>query len=329
MMEYQCHIHYEDLQQLMTETFGVGYKIQQVTNRHGGAQKVVYKIECTNDFVCMLYVWDMTNNYFQEEIEADPEEERSFGCGLFETNHAFLCRHGIRTPALYYLNKERNRYAFDYALVEYVDGQDAAYYLRSDARTREIVFERIGALISRMHGLERTTYGRIQDNRSGTGCCHLKELAHAKLSLSYAAGYISDIETNQEKLLNKLNELAARISWRERYSFIHGELGPDHVMVSEKLEPYVIDIEGSMFYDLEYEHSFLEFRFGDAYDYLRSSRLDQNRMLFYRMFHHLSCTEGGLKLLHRGFPNQQLAREIVEHNYRSSLRFIDRHSDDL
>jgi hypothetical protein len=325
MMEYQCHIRFEDLEQLLKEIFGSGNKIQRVANRHGGAQKVVYKIECTNGFVCMLYVWDMASNYFQEEIEAVPEDERSFGSGRFEANHAFLCRHGIRTPALYYLNKERNRYAFDYAIVEYVDGQDAAFYLKSDAETKQDVFERIGAMLEHMHSLESPTYGQIQDNNwRNTDCCYLKELANAKHSLSYAAAYIREIETNQEKLLNQLNELAARIGSRQRYSFIHGELGPDHIRVSKSLEPYVIDIEGSLFYDLEYEHSFLEFRFGDAYEYLRSSRLDHNRMLFYKLFHHLSCTEGGLKLLHRGFPNQQLAREIVEHNYRSSLAFIDR-----
>ncbi|WP_141500089.1 phosphotransferase [Paenibacillus luteus] len=306
------------------DIFGSDYRIQRVVNRHGGAQKVVYKIECTNGFVCMLYIWDMASNYFQEEIEAEPEDERSFGSGRFEANHAFLCQHGIRTPALYYLNKERHRYAFDYAVVEYVDGQDAAHYLNSDAETYQIVFERIGSMLGHMHGLESPTYGRIQDKGRSNDCCYLKELADAKLSLSYAAAYISEIETKQEKLLNQLNELAARIGSRQRYSFIHGELGPDHVMVNEKLEPYVIDIEGCLFYDLEYEHSFLEFRFGDAYAYLRSSRLDHNRMLFYKMFHHLSCTEGGLKLLHRGFPNQQLAREIVEHNYRSALTFIDR-----
>nr|WP_238403663.1 phosphotransferase [Paenibacillus paridis] len=325
-MEYPCHIRFEDLQQLIMEMFGSDYRILRAVNRHGGAQKVVYKIECTNGFVCMLYVWDMASNYFQEEIEAVPEDERSFGSGLFEANHAFLGRHGIRTPALYYLNKERNRYAFDYAVVEYVDGQDAAFYLKSDAESYPIVFERIGAMLEHMHSLESPTYGRIQDNNRRSTDCYLKELANAKHSLSYAAAYISEIETNQEKLLNQLNELAARIGSRQRYSFIHGELGPDHIRVSEKLEPYVIDIEGSLFYDLEYEHSFLEFRFGDAYEYLRSSRLDHNRMLFYKLFHHLSCTEGGLKLLHRGFPNQQLAREIVEHNYRSALAFIDRSS---
>lgn len=47
-----------------------------------------------------------------------------------------------------------------------------------------------------------------------------------------------------------------------------------------------------MYYDTEYEHSFMEFRFGDAYSYLKNDRLDRNRMLFYKLYHHISCTAG-------------------------------------
>jgi hypothetical protein len=45
--------------------------------------------------------------------------------------------------------------------------------------------------------------------------------------------------------------------------FIHGELGPDHILVNESLTPFLIDIEWAMFFDIEHEHSFLELRFGD------------------------------------------------------------------
>lgn len=91
----------------------------------------------------------------------------------------------------------------------------------------------------------------------------------------------------------------------------------------------MIDIEGAMFYDIEYEHSFLELRFGEHYRYLKNENLDRNRMLFYKLYHHISCTAGGLKLLHRGHPNKKLAKEIADYNYRSALKFIGRSIDSL
>jgi hypothetical protein len=307
-MEYECLLGMEYLKQLTRETFGANYIINRVDNRHGGAQKVVYKISCSNGFVYMLYIWDLVNNYFQEEIEKLPDNERSYGCELFELNQGYLCKHGIHTPAIYYLNKERIIYPFDFALVEYVDGRDATHYLKADAAIKEEVFGRIGSMLAQMHSLQRSTYGNLLNRRNATGSCHAQELEHAELHLAYAAEHITAFKDNFIKLQEKINELAAGV---------------------ERLEPYLIDIEGSMYYDLEYEHSFLEFRFGDAYSFLRNNELDRARMLFYKLHHHLSCTAGGLKLIHRGFPNQKLAKGIVEHNYRSSLKYIELASEDL
>ena len=55
---------------------------------------------------------------------------------------------------------------------------------------------------------------------------------------------------------------------------LYMELGPDHVLINDKLEPYLIDIEGTEFFDIEHEHSFLQFRFGDYYRYLKNDTLD-------------------------------------------------------
>ncbi|MFE5318695.1 hypothetical protein ACFQ88_08305 [Paenibacillus sp. NPDC056579] len=44
-------------------------------------------------------------------------------------------------------------------------------------------------------------------------------------------------------------------------------------------------------------------------------------MKFYKLYHHISCTAGGLKLLHRGFPDKQAAQHIVDYNCASALKF--------
>lgn len=134
---------------------------------------------------------------------------------------------------------------------------------------------------------------------------------------------IDSIRASHSNLLDTLYELESKIEPRSRYGFIHGELGPDHVLINDKLEPYLIDIEGTEFFDIEHEHSFLQFRFGDYYRYLKNDTLDPNRMLFYRFHHHISLTSGGLRLLHRGFPNQQFAKDLTNHHSRCALRFIE------
>jgi hypothetical protein len=328
-MNFECHLELNDLEQYLKLALGAGYVVNHVENRHGGAQKVVYKVSCTNHFSCMLYVWDLSMNYFQQELEAEQVNQLSYGCDLFECNQAFLYQHGIRTPQVFYLNKEREHYPFDFALVEYIDGRDATHYLEAEASVQEKVFGRLGTMLTEMHSLERDTFGTLNDSSGSAEKCHTLELVNAKRQLAYAANHISAFKVNHMKLIDKLDELEATIAPRGRYSFIHGELGPDHVIVNDKLEPHLIDIEGSMYYDVEYEHSFLAFRFGDAYSYLNNARLDRSRMLFYKLYHHISCTSGGLKLLHRGFPNRGLAEMIVEHNYKSSLKFIELGEGDL
>lgn len=323
-MDITCHLDQDDLQDYMGKVFGTDYIVAHVSKMHGGAQKVVYKIDCSNGFSCVLYVWDLSMNYFEEEIANDDRNEQSYGSDLFETNNKYLTQHGIQTPALYNLNKERSRYPFDYALVEYIDGHKAeTYFHHSDSRAQDKVFQRLGDMLSSMHTNERHIFGKLNHSGINLENAHHMQMENAKMQLSFASQHMESIGSNQSKLLDILYELESRIKPRTQYGFIHGELGPDHVLVNDKLEPFLIDIEGAMFFDIEHEHSFLEFRFGDFYRYLKKDMLDPHRMLFYRFHHHISLTSGGLKLLQRGFPDQQFAKDLADHHSRCAMGFIE------
>lgn len=322
-MELISHLEQNDLQQYVKKILGDEYSVATVTKMHGGAQKVVYRIDCTNGFTCILYVWDMAMNYFKEEIERDTSGERSYGGDLFELNSKYLGQQGIQAPTLYDLNKDRDRYAFDYALVEFINGKKAEDFFRHpDARVQDTVFERIGDMLAKMHAAERETYGKSNQTEIHPDPCHLLQLENAKEQLAYAAQYVHSISVNQDRLLAALYDLESQIAPRKRYAFIHGELGPDHILVNADLEPYLIDIEGAGFFDIEHEHSFLEFRFQEYYRYLKNEELDPNRMQFYRLHHHISLISGGLKLLHRGFPDQSFAKGIADHHTRCAMQFI-------
>ncbi|WP_238649844.1 phosphotransferase family protein [Paenibacillus piscarius] len=326
-MKNHCHLEAADLQEYAKQVFGNSYSVTKVSKMEGGAQKVVYKLDCTGGFSCILYVWDLAMNYFREEIVTDQVHAQSYGSEYFELNNRYLIEHSIRTPLLYDMNRSRDQYDFDYALVEYIPGKAAeAYFEHPDPRVKEHIFQQIGELIRTMHRGESGTYGKPGQGLAASSQrpCHLNQLNNGIAQLSYAAEHHEVIRKNQGKLLDKLYELESRITPRRRYGFIHGELGPNHIMVTEEqLEPCLIDIEGSEFYDIEYEHSFLELRFGGFYRYLKNDRLDENRLRFYKFHHHLSLISGGLKLLQRGFPDQQLARAILDCHTEYALQYIE------
>ncbi|MFH0070825.1 aminoglycoside phosphotransferase family protein [Peribacillus sp. NPDC056705] len=322
-MTWNGHLPEHELQEYVAKVLGSGYAAADVVRMQGGAQKVVYKIECTNGFACMLYVWDLNHNYFQEEISQEETEERSFGGLSFQINHRFMRESGVLTPALYDLNVERSRYPFDYALVEYIHGPKAEAYMgHSDPLAQKRVFGRLGEMIANMHAHERAFHGRPDSGEKNLEPCHLLLLKEAKEELSFLSQQVESIQKQHDHILTVLDQLGASIDARRLYGYIHGELGPDHVIVTQEQKPYLIDIEGARFFDIEYEHVFLELRFGDRYRDLAGDRLDWNRMQFYRLYHYISLTGGGLKLLHRGFPDQAFASRLAAYHTGNILRFV-------
>ncbi|QYR24385.1 aminoglycoside phosphotransferase family protein [Paenibacillus sp. sptzw28] len=295
----------------------------------GGAQKVVYKLECTEGLAFILYVWDLSMNYFEQEKRENGETEESYGSRQFEANTELLTRLGIRTPAIYYINHERDRYPFDFAIVEYVSGTDIAAYYDADPRIRDKVFGELAEMLAVMHSCKSPVHGSVTAEPRKTDSCQTLIYKNARRQLSYASRYMDDIARNESEIIRRFDDLLAAIEPRHEFGFIHGELGPDHVFVSDRLEPYLIDIEGCEYFDIEHEHTFLQLRFQDSiYNrYLKHAGLDPHRMNFYKLHHHVSITSGGLKLLHRGFHDQEFARGIADYNSRMVLQMLGRQQE--
>ncbi|WP_078551972.1 phosphotransferase [Bacillus alkalicellulosilyticus] len=327
-MNDNSHIRLVDLQNYVSIVFGSEYKIKEVSKLYGGAQKTVYKIDCSNHFSCILYVWDISENYFKEEKANEHDNERSFGSDLFQINNQYLRKQGITTPILYHMNDKKDEYPFDFAFVEYIEGEKLESYLTNTPldHSQEDLLSRVGAMIQKMHSIKRDTYGNLLSNETSKGHCHQIQFNNAKDQLLYASQYLDSYKNNVAKLNEVLHKLESLLVPRDEYGFVHWELGPDHVLVNERMEPYLIDIEGAKFFDIEYEHSFLEFRFDEQYNYFKNNSLDQNRMRFYRFYHHIALTTGGLKLLHRGFPNQKFAKSLIDYHSKLALQYVEHQS---
>jgi hypothetical protein len=127
--------------------------------------------------------------------------------------------------------------------------------------------------------------------------CEEVVLERALGDLADAATRVEPMGEARDRLGEAVNELSAAVRPRADYRLIHGELGPDRVPVDDQGEPVLIDIEGLMFFDVEWEHTFLQLRFGEHDRWFRRGHLDEARMRFYRLAMHLSLVAGPLRLL--------------------------------
>lgn len=297
----------------------------------GGSTKGVYRLTFDDESTAVLYVWDAAENYWPPRAggagqdRTDPFADAS-GPDFFEASQARLSIVGVRTPRTYLVDRSRSRYPADIALDEDVRGGTLEALIQRDPRAAEPTLARLAAALGVMHQHRGRHIGRLavvdgggaQLNRT----CEQVVLDRALDDLAQAAPRVGRIADVQERLADTARELAAAVLPRAEYVLIHGELGPDHVLVDESGDPVMIDIEGAMFFDVEWEHVFLELRFQEQYRWLSASDLDDRRMRFYRLAMCLSLVAGPLRLLDGDFPDRTFMMGIVEHNTQRALAFV-------
>ncbi|WP_297423865.1 hypothetical protein [Clostridium sp.] len=164
-MNKDYHIEVVYLQKILCKSLGQDYKILKIIRLYGGAQKVTYKIECNKGFFSILYIWDNSMNYFNCKIN-DNDIFESSGADLFELNNKFLTQNGIRTPKIYYIDRSKKDYSFDFALVEYTAGGDIEKYFYADEETKYKVFTDLNENIKKMHSIKNKFYGNLKAERA-------------------------------------------------------------------------------------------------------------------------------------------------------------------
>ncbi|GGU99390.1 hypothetical protein GCM10010275_42830 [Streptomyces litmocidini] len=156
--------------------------------------------------------------------------------------------------------------------------------------------------------------------------CEQVVLDRALDDLAEAASRDARITRVRDRLEPVARGPAASVCPRSECGLVHGELGPDHVLVDRLGQPVLIGIEGLMFFDVEREHAFPRIRFGEHYRWLNSGRLDGQRLAFHMPAMRLSLVAGPLRLLDGDFPDREAMRGIAEHNLQQALAFLP--SDD-
>ena len=138
-------------------------------------------------------------------------------------------------------------------------------------------------------------------------------------TLAQCVARVPAIAAVAQSLTDVLHARLAAVAPRAEYAIVHGELGPDHVLLDARRRPVLIDIEGLMYFDVEWEHVFLRIRLGDEYHRVATGGLDEARLAFYLLAQRLSLTAGPLRLLDGDFPDRAFMAAIAEHNLTEAL----------
>ncbi|MFJ4934524.1 phosphotransferase family protein [Streptomyces pseudovenezuelae] len=322
MTSTRRHLTRDDLAPLARAA--TGRALKGVTRLRGGTKKGVYRLLLDDDTTVVAYVWSPDEDYW----DAGPSDLRdpfSAGTsrGVFTAAHDRLVAAGVRTPRLLHADAER-----DAVVVEDLRGGSLEDALERDPVAGRAALEQLAGELATLHAQQGpafgkvglvdnggTSYGNSASRRVTEGA--LRDIGEAALRDERIAGVREDLEES-------LRRLDAAVRPRGRHSLIHGELGPDHVLLDDRGRPALIDVEGLMYFDVEWEHVFLRIRFQERYDVLRAParELDEDRLRLYRLAMHLSLVAGPLRLVEGDFPHPEGMREIAEHNLGEVLTLL-------
>ncbi|BFU43650.1 phosphotransferase [Krasilnikovia sp. MM14-A1004] len=312
----------DDVRDLVAEQ--LGRRLTSLNRLTGGTKKGVYRLRLDDRTTVILYVWAPGENYWPHSpaVPDDPFADAS-GADLFAAGHAALTAAAVRTPRLLMLDRDGRYLPADIALVEDVGELTLEALMERDPAAAAAPLSSLGDALRRMHTTLGPRYGKLAalargeapQARSAEDIITDRALSH----LDAVAARDARLADARERIADHVRHLRHAVAARREYGLVHGELGPDHVLVTPSGEPAVVDIEGLTYFDVEWEHAFLQLRFGDAYPALRPVELDPHRLELYRYAQVLSLIEGPLRIADTDFPDRQWMLDLAEWNITKAL----------
>ncbi|MGW1094233.1 phosphotransferase family protein [Streptomyces sp. NPDC002455] len=315
---------------IVRDALGAGARVVGMDRLRGGSRKGVYRVhvEGSRAASVIVYSWAEAENFWPAGEGADTVSPFAAvsGLGPFLAAQRKLERLGVEVPGVLLADDSRRGYPADVAVVEDVAGGTLEALLRTDPERASHVVSDLATMLDVMHQQHSPRYGRVGVLERGEGAsgvsCEQVVLERAVGDLAEAAERAPVIRAAWTRLHDRLQELAARVSPRTEHGLVHGELGPDHVLVDTSGRPVLIDIEGLMFFDVEWEHVFLQLRFGEQYPTLSRPGLDPARLGLFMLAMRLSLVAGPLRLLDGDFPDRKVMQGIAEHNAVEALALL-------
>ncbi|MFI6074636.1 aminoglycoside phosphotransferase [Actinoplanes sp. NPDC051343] len=317
----------EDVREVVAEQLGTDRRVTGLDRLAGGSKKGVYRLTLDDRTTVMLYVWAPGENYWPPSptVPDDPFTDAS-GAELFGINHAALTAAGVPTPRLLMLDRDGRYLPADLALVEDAGTLKLETLMERDPAAAAAPLSALGDALRRMHTTLGPHYGKLatlahgeaSQSRPAEDVIVDRALGH----LGLASARDARLADAHEPIADHVRRLRGAVTPRRAYALVHGELGPDHVLVTSSGEPAVIDIEGRAYFDVEWEHAFLQLRFDDDYPALRPVDLDPHRLELYRFAQVLSLIEGPLRIADTDFPERQWMLDLAEWNIAKALAAV-------
>lgn len=310
MIGVRRHVSGHQLLGVVRAAFGKRW-LESVRRLGGGARKGVYRLTLDNGRAAIAYVWHPAENYWPD---ATGPLGDACGLDLFTSAHEALTAAGVRVPEIVMVDRTGTFVEGDVAVVEDVPGGSLEVVEPGRA---EPVLRRLARTVRAMHGHVAESYGRIGAPCAGAVADLV--LGRALDQLAEAAARVDRIAAVRDRLTDLLRARHAAVAPRTGHRLVHGDLGPDHVLLTDDDEPVLIDIESTMHFDVEWEHAFLELRFGADYHHFATPDLDVDRMRLYRLALSLSLVAGPLRLLDGDHPTTTAMDRIVTDNVERTL----------
>lgn len=281
----------------------------------GGTAKGVYRVELADGTSLVVYRWHHDEGR-SDPVRDDHDQLGSSGPAPFLAAHRLLGALGLRVPELH-TDVVEDADGSSVLVLEDLGTTSLERHLQEaqDAEA-DATMRAFAGVVRHLHDQHRPGHGPLLPEATRTpvpGTFHDAVLRRALRDLEEVAEH-----ERVRPLAGRLQQLLlgghGRLRPRGPATLLHGELGPDHVLLDRDGTPCLIDIEGLAYGDLEWEHAFLALRLGDRYRWLARDDLDGDRLRFYGLALHLSLVAGPLHLLARG--DDPFLRGVVEHNLR-------------
>lgn len=285
-----------------------------------GSKKGVYRLFLTGGGTAVAYVWSAEEDFWPaRDAPADVFTDAS-GLDLFRGAYDALAAVGVRTPELLWADASRTAHPADVAVLDDVRGETLQDRLARDPDTP--VLAALREALAALAAVRDPRIGKVsRPDRSGRGCTEIV-LDGARRDLADAAARVPRLAAARSALAAELDAAAAAIAPRAGHALVHGELGGDHILLDAAARPVLVDIEGLTYFDVEWEHAFLELRFHAAYDSLRLPGLDPDRLRPHRLARHLSLVAGPLRLADTDYPDRQFMLDIAGHHTALALACV-------
>lgn len=320
----------ETLAAVVREVFGTDRRIATVQRLPNGTKKGVYRVALDDRTSAIVYVWSPEEDYWDGHLPEQADDPaspfvHSSGIDLFEAATRRLESIGVRSPRILFTDRSRRLYPAQIAVAEDVPGGTLEALLERDPSAGGAALAQLAEMLRNMASYRAPAYGNVALVDSGArpkaATCEQAHREHALQDIAYAAERDPRAARATKLLEEKLEVLYDQVEPREEFAVVHGELGPDHVLIGPDGEPVLIDIEGLAYSDVEVEHCWARMRFQDDYEPLRVEGQDPRRRSYYQYTMHLGLVGGPLRIAAGDFPNRAWMLALAADHLTRSLEY--------